>query len=1017
MVARSLTVLVCFFTLMASARPSMAGWENSSWAVVFEPFADARGLAVSSDGYGGMLLAIQNDDIFPSGTLLSRLSKVGTEIWGNGGRGLPQDIIHPTQFAPLAVAPDGSGGAYCAYVEWWTTQGLLRLARLDPDGNMLWSEAIDWAGTNPGTVGVKLVAYPNNGVIVGYATSGPSPIVAARYDFDGNLQWGTVVNQYYEHNIWLSPVGGYTDFDMRTDGQGGALFGWYRYDEPYFQTTPVYFEEAGVQRISSNGTAMWGPDGVMVWENPGFPHTTFWEVRTVQDGNGGAYVITSGGERVYAQHVNSLGALTWAGDGVVVQTLGTGANSGTAPELCEDGVGGFILVHSFGHIYAQRVDAAGSLLWGPTGIRAVDSTGYGFFSNAAIAADGFGGAVVGFERWDQGAEILGGARLDAFGNVLWSSAALFVPSGDQGLWDVRVVADGSGGAKYAWQAHDNDTNTDDVYAMGVSPTGGEPHPTLLYIAPDAGEPGEVQPVAILGDYLEDTQEFSLEQPGSGPFDVGQKVMFDHTFIGGIVDLAGAQVGAYELRASVGGQPKDVLTDAYGVGPLPPCDAQDAIVTLPDVESFGSPRKAAVDSQGRVHMVTIESDGGVWDVIYHLLTGGEVQSTYVFGSTAPDFRDATIALTPDDRPIIAFVDDLGASEVVELIEQLPDGSFSVSQIPDSPDSKSNPVVAVRPNSDVFVVYERQAGGNPGLITYDAGNVVYNPTAGANPRNPDITVHGSDVIMTYTRDSFWPGVFEVCMQRYQAGAWTVPIVIHFGLDVRSPSVVSDGSDVLFAWVVDNTGGSAPLLHTSLMQNDVLGPVRWRIIDQQIYRCVVGTQGPGQFALMTQETGQPMQILLRTGDGNVFFPKRRVNMDDDVDFAVFAAGSQTLFAAWEDYSQGQPERYMSYFCQNAVTAVEGDVVPVVASRLAAVPNPFNPITQVHFALPRAAWVKLSVYDMQGRRVRLLADQTFEAGDHSVVWNGSDDRGQSLASAVYLVRMQSPATADQMLKTTLLK
>ncbi|MCH7975268.1 MAG: T9SS type A sorting domain-containing protein [Bacteroidetes bacterium] len=66
---------------------------------------------------------------------------------------------------------------------------------------------------------------------------------------------------------------------------------------------------------------------------------------------------------------------------------------------------------------------------------------------------------------------------------------------------------------------------------------------------------------------------------------------------------------------------------------------------------------------------------------------------------------------------------------------------------------------------------------------------------------------------------------------------------------------------------------------------------------------------------------------------------------------------------------------------------------------PNPFNPATEIGFALPESAHVRLVVYDVLGRQVRLLLDGTMEAGTHQVVFDASD-----LPSGTYLYRLETP-------------
>jgi hypothetical protein len=71
--------------------------------------------------------------------------------------------------------------------------------------------------------------------------------------------------------------------------------------------------------------------------------------------------------------------------------------------------------------------------------------------------------------------------------------------------------------------------------------------------------------------------------------------------------------------------------------------------------------------------------------------------------------------------------------------------------------------------------------------------------------------------------------------------------------------------------------------------------------------------------------------------------------------------------------------------------------------VPNPFNPTTTISYSLATPVKVSLSVYDVAGRLVNRLVDETQVAGIHSIVWRGTDRRGTTVASGVYFVRMQS--------------
>jgi len=70
---------------------------------------------------------------------------------------------------------------------------------------------------------------------------------------------------------------------------------------------------------------------------------------------------------------------------------------------------------------------------------------------------------------------------------------------------------------------------------------------------------------------------------------------------------------------------------------------------------------------------------------------------------------------------------------------------------------------------------------------------------------------------------------------------------------------------------------------------------------------------------------------------------------------------------------------------------------------PNPFNPETEISFALPEPAHVSLIVYNIQGQKVATLASDEMGVGIHTVRWNGRDESGNRVASGVYFCRMQT--------------
>ncbi len=91
-------------------------------------------------------------------------------------------------------------------------------------------------------------------------------------------------------------------------------------------------------------------------------------------------------------------------------------------------------------------------------------------------------------------------------------------------------------------------------------------------------------------------------------------------------------------------------------------------------------------------------------------------------------------------------------------------------------------------------------------------------------------------------------------------------------------------------------------------------------------------------------------------------------------------------------------------------GDDVGVIAHRLDQnSPNPFNPTTTVQYFVGSGdAPTRLAVYDVRGRLVATLVDGPSDAGQHTVVWDGTDSRGRQVSSGIYFLRAEIAGWTD---------
>ncbi len=86
------------------------------------------------------------------------------------------------------------------------------------------------------------------------------------------------------------------------------------------------------------------------------------------------------------------------------------------------------------------------------------------------------------------------------------------------------------------------------------------------------------------------------------------------------------------------------------------------------------------------------------------------------------------------------------------------------------------------------------------------------------------------------------------------------------------------------------------------------------------------------------------------------------------------------------------------------------------AAVPNPFNPATEIKYSIPEAAAIDMSVYDLMGRKVKTIVSGEKNAGNHTAIWNGTDHNGAEMPTGVYFYRIVNNATGESMTKSMVL-
>jgi hypothetical protein len=100
---------------------------------------------------------------------------------------------------------------------------------------------------------------------------------------------------------------------------------------------------------------------------------------------------------------------------------------------------------------------------------------------------------------------------------------------------------------------------------------------------------------------------------------------------------------------------------------------------------------------------------------------------------------------------------------------------------------------------------------------------------------------------------------------------------------------------------------------------------------------------------------------------------------------------------YSLGVVKPDGSEIRSRAVTVVTGHLQAALRQNH---PNPFNPATTISYVVPRPMSVEVAVFSLEGKLVRRLVDGPAAAGAREVRWDGTNERGQPVASGVYFCR-----------------
>jgi hypothetical protein len=448
-------------SLVSRPSSSQASWPVNGVPLCTKPSSQSHPILVP-DGTGGAIAAWTDYRNGDSDVYAQRLGSSGFVQW------TLNDVALCTATNPQevgAIMPDGAGGAIVVWTDYRSGGfAYIYAQRVNAAGAVQWT----FNGVPVCTAQDTFIKAPQltsdgaGGAIVTW-TDGRSgnnqDVYAQHVSSAGAVQWaanGVSLCTYLSNQAGSLIV---------PDGAGGAIVTWAD-DRPGGGNYDIY-----AQHVNAAGALQWGASGIALCNAAG---TQIPDGMT-SDGTGGALVTWGDGRNgihsdIYAQRVNISGIVQWAANGVA---LCSALNAQTAPKIVSDGSAGAIVTwmdirnNSHNDIYAQRVNASGTVLWTPDGVALCMASDYQW--TPEIATDGAGGAIVAWYDYRSGPTDIYAQRVNATGSVQWATdgVALCAAAEDQG--GQHITSDGAGGAFVAW--HDQRGPGVDIYAARVIATG------------------------------------------------------------------------------------------------------------------------------------------------------------------------------------------------------------------------------------------------------------------------------------------------------------------------------------------------------------------------------------------------------------------------------------------------------------------------------------------------------------------------------------------------------------------
>jgi hypothetical protein len=425
---------------------------------------------IATDGAGGAFI-VWGDSRAPVNTdiYVQRVDADGNILLIDTG--MPVCTASGTQSTPLII-PDGSGGAIIAWQDYRSgSTNDIYAQKIDSYGFIQWTtNGIAVCTGQTGLALGKMIPDGAGGAIIAWhdRRNFTNGIFAQRIGSGGSVMWtvnGVTV---------ASETGHQQNPSLASDNAGGAIFAW---EDARNVVNDIY-----AQRIDASGAARWTANGIVVCN----AQNTQIKPQIIPDEAGGAIVAWSDYRNtvffgIYAQRISVWGSAMWATNGIAISSVMydqiycqiVPCNPGQAILMWEDERNG---VDTW-DVYAQKVDTTGAVHWTASGIAVCTATGNQ--TNVRLVHDNAGGAVAAWEDSRNGATDVDiyAQRVYADGGFHWTTDGEVVCSAANSQAGPQIATDGWSGGIIAWR--DPRSGTSYAYCQRVDGAGNTVVATLL----------------------------------------------------------------------------------------------------------------------------------------------------------------------------------------------------------------------------------------------------------------------------------------------------------------------------------------------------------------------------------------------------------------------------------------------------------------------------------------------------------------------------------------------------------